>query len=335
MNHQQHAIVAGSPEAPLHGRTTSFHADERSIIFGRDKRRGAPRGMSDFGPVRSARPDTEPAILSMRCIAAEPSSSFDWHSHPCFEFSFVSDDDATFGYPPGMRAVRRNTLVLYHANERHGGWSGPRQSPRFWVVHFAISHETLALFPGFADPHPDRRVWRLDDEQAETFRWILLQILAERTNPRDLQQSAESAWLSLLLISVHRWVKGDVSGPLRPDVVRPDLVKLWHLVNASVGSPGEHLQRIQTLPNYDSLRHGFKRAFGCSPRRMILRLRVQRAKRLLLETSLSIKAIADRCGYERQHEFTRVFRQHTGVPPTEWRSLPFDRTGTVGDHSAA
>ena len=50
------------------------------------------------------------AVLSMRCIAAAPCSTYDWHSHPFFEFSFVSDDNATIGYPPGMRAVGRDTL---------------------------------------------------------------------------------------------------------------------------------------------------------------------------------------------------------------------------------
>lgn len=271
-------------------------------------------------------PSTDLTVLSMRCIAAAPCSTYDWHSHPFFEFSLVSDDNATIGYPPGMRAVPRDTLLLYHVGENHAGWSGPNQTPRFWVVHFTFPPELRVQFPRFAEENPERRTWTLRPEQAETLRWMLLQMLNERLRPREYQSQAEASWMRLLLISVHRWVTGDTAQTITPDVVNPELVKLWHLVNASVGQSAEYLERIHTLPNYDSLRHGFKRAFGCSPRDMMLRLRIQHAKNLLLESNLSIKEIADRCGYQRQHEFARAFRQHTGAAPTVWRAQPFVRS---------
>jgi AraC-like DNA-binding protein len=281
--------------------------------------------MISIGPTPAP---AEPAVLSMRCLAAPPCSTYDWHNHPFFEFSFVSDDNATIGFPPGMRAVPRDTLLFYQPGENHAGWSGPRQTPRFWVVHFTAPPETLAQFPTFSEPNPERRLWTLRQDQAEAFRWLFLQMLNERTRRREYQAQAESAWLRLLLISVHRWVKGDTAESLSPDVVNPEIVRLWHLVNASVGQPAQYLDQVHKLPNYDSLRHGFKRAFGCSPRDMMLRLRIQHAKNLLLETTLSIKEIADRCGYQRQHEFARAFRQHTGTSPSAWRTQPIVRTET-------
>lgn len=268
----------------------------------------------------------EPVIVSMRCLAAEPGTVYGWHDHPFCEFTFVSDDGATIGYPPGMRAVAPETLVFFRTGERHAGSSGPRQTPRFWVVHFSADPSLLAAsFPRLNEADPERRVWTLRPEQAEVFRWLFLQILTERTRPRTHQAQAESSWLRLLLISVDRWAMGDESEPLTPDSVSPELIKLWHLVNASVGAPADFQRRLHDLPNYDSLRHGFKRAFGCPPREMMLRLRIQHAKNLLLESNLSIKAIADRCGYQRQHEFARAFRKHTGVSPTTWRKDPLPR----------
>lgn len=272
-------------------------------------------------------PPADLAVLSMRCIAAAPCATYDWHSHPFYEITFVSDDAATIGYPPGMLPVGPDTLLFYHVGERHAGWSGPRQTPRFWVVHFTAPPELLATFPLFGAPDAARRSWTLRTEHAETFRWMFLQMLNERLRPREYQQAAESAWLRLLLISVHRWVSGDPVVSLTPNLVNPELVKLWHLVNASVGQSADYLDRIHALPNYDSLRHGFKRAFGCSPRDMMLRLRIQHAKNLLLESNLSIKEIAARSGYQRQHEFARAFRQHTGSAPTVWRAQPFVRDG--------
>jgi AraC-like DNA-binding protein len=43
------------------------------------------------------------------------------------------------------------------------------------------------------------------------------------------------------------------------------------------------------------------------------------AGRLLLESPLPIKAIADRLGFSDVHFFTRQFRQFLGVPPATFR----------------
>lgn len=261
----------------------------------------------------------------MRCLAAEPGQTYAWHSHTFCEFTFVSDDSSTIGYPPGELPVVPDTLLFYQAGELHASSSNKQQSPRFWVVHFTAPQSVLAAFPALADPDPSRRVWKLRREQAESFRWFFLQLLNERTRSQSHKREAESAWLNLLLIAVQRWAGGLVEETLSQAAGQPELVKLWHLVNSCVGEPGKFQECIHNLPNYDSLRHSFKRAFGCSPRDMMLRLRLQHAKNLLLESSLSIKEIAQRCGYHRQHEFTRAFRLQTGVAPTEWRLQPLAR----------
>ena len=79
-----------------------------------------------------------------------------------------------------MRAVERDTLLFYHVGENHAGWSGPQQTPRFWVVHFTMPAEALAQFPGLNEPNAERRAWRLRQEHAEAFRWMYLQMLNER-----------------------------------------------------------------------------------------------------------------------------------------------------------
>lgn len=273
----------------------------------------------------------EPALLSMRCLAAVPGQHYAWHSHAFCEFTFVSDDSATIGYPPGRLPVERNTLLFYLPGERHASWSSMAQSPKFWVIHLSAPAVWLARYAAFSNPDPARRTWALQSEQAEVFRWLFLQLLNENTRGQAHQRQAESALLRLLFIAVERWASGRSADMLVPSDAHPDIIKLWHLVNASVGTPGEFTQRIHSLPNYDSLRHGFKRAFGCSPRDMMLRLRLQHAKNLLLESTLSIKEIAQRCGYHRQHEFARSFRQQTGVAPTAWRLQPLARLSARKD----
>lgn len=265
----------------------------------------------------------------MRCLVAEPGASFEWHSHPFEEFTLVADDDTVIGYPPGERPTQKNTLLMYHRGERHGAWCLARQSPRFWVVHFTADAEFRRQTERLNSSSPHERVWQLSLEQSASFRWMFLQMLTERTHRRNQSLLAESAWLQLLLISVERWAQGDTVPNPTPARISPEAIQLWHLVNALVGMPDEFLKRIHRIPNYDSLRHSFRKAFGCSPREMMLSLRIQQAKNMLLETSLSIKEISLRLGYNRQHEFARAFHQQVGVSPSQWRTNPIQSSLTI------
>ena len=73
--------------------------------------------------------DSDPTVISMRCLLADPGAVFPWHSHAFDEFTLVTDDDTVIGYPQGKRPTRRNTLLLYHCGEQHGSWSNSRQKP--------------------------------------------------------------------------------------------------------------------------------------------------------------------------------------------------------------
>jgi transcriptional regulator GlxA family with amidase domain len=64
----------------------------------------------------------------------------------------------------------------------------------------------------------------------------------------------------------------------------------------------------------------FSRALGVSPQRYLVRLRIGQASSLLLQTSLSLEAIAERCGFCDRSYFSAVFRRETGMPPARFRA---------------
>jgi AraC-like DNA-binding protein len=68
-----------------------------------------------------------------------------------------------------------------------------------------------------------------------------------------------------------------------------------------------------------TLRRKFQQAVGTSPHAYVLQCRTAEARRLLGETDLSIKQIADRLGYSDVYFFTRQFKQLSGVPPGTYR----------------
>lgn len=65
--------------------------------------------------------------------------------------------------------------------------------------------------------------------------------------------------------------------------------------------------------------HLYKRMFGVSIMTDVIRGRIDRAKRLLSSTNLTIKEIAERCGYESEYNFMKQFKTKTGQTPTEYR----------------
>ncbi len=63
----------------------------------------------------------------------------------------------------------------------------------------------------------------------------------------------------------------------------------------------------------------FRRTFGESPHAFLVRQRLRRAERYMLETGASLSEIALQCGFTDQAHLSKHFRQHTGRTPGSWR----------------
>lgn len=63
----------------------------------------------------------------------------------------------------------------------------------------------------------------------------------------------------------------------------------------------------------------FKQITGVTPHVYLANLRLERARRLLAETTFSISEIAGMVGYQSQSHFTKIFKSVTGVTPRVYR----------------
>jgi AraC family transcriptional regulator len=63
----------------------------------------------------------------------------------------------------------------------------------------------------------------------------------------------------------------------------------------------------------------FKQSTGSAPHQYLMRCRVERARRLLVETENAIAQIAFTCGFAHQEHLTRVFRRLSGKTPARFR----------------
>ena len=133
--------------------------------------------------------------------------------------------------------------------------------------------------------------------------------------------AAIAAWLTIELVNVMRWVDTRLGYPVEGGAeVDPQCFELWqdihpHAREATSAEP----MLLSKDPAYDSLRHRSQKFFGVSPRGLLVRVRMDRAKELLRTSNLSIKEIAQELGYAQQHEFTRAFGRFFGMSPSVWK----------------
>lgn len=65
----------------------------------------------------------------------------------------------------------------------------------------------------------------------------------------------------------------------------------------------------------------FKKQTGMRPRDYIQKLRIEKAKELLLTTNYSITEISNQVGYDHSSSFCRVFKSLENMSPTEYKKI--------------
>lgn len=251
-----------------------------------------------------------------------PEAEFDagWHSHPFSEVTLITDGACRVGDARGWQTMPANALFVRRRGEVHATARVAASSAHLWTVHFNGMDRLVAQLSQVLAERGTGQAWVLAPDQVETFRWLFLQMHHEQGSAREEGGVAVLAWLQLFLVNLNRWgAPAEAASAPIPRRATPQVLQLWQLVNAAVDNPAEELY---AAPNYDSVRHAFRETFGCSPRVMLQRLRLERAQKLLRETSLSIKEVAMRVGYPNQNDFNRMFHRHTGRAPSHWRAAP-------------
>lgn len=69
-----------------------------------------------------------------------------------------------------------------------------------------------------------------------------------------------------------------------------------------------------------TLERRFQQTFGRTPNEEIRRVRINKARQLLIETDLPLPAIAESCGYAAYNYLTRIFKEDTGMSPRTYRN---------------
>lgn len=67
--------------------------------------------------------------------------------------------------------------------------------------------------------------------------------------------------------------------------------------------------------------HLFSEIIGTSPKQYIIKLRIEAAKELLINSELSVLQVGESVGFFNQNYFSRIFKKQTGFSPVQYRVL--------------
>ena len=70
---------------------------------------------------------------------------------------------------------------------------------------------------------------------------------------------------------------------------------------------------------YSWFRHAFRSFTGMAPKQYHIQLRVEKVKRLLAGSMMSVKEIGLQLHFESPYYFMKLFKKKIGMSPTQWR----------------
>jgi transcriptional regulator GlxA family with amidase domain len=180
-----------------------------------------------------------------------------------------------------------------------------------------------AIQEGFPRVHCNNRLFTVDRERMTCSgggvpMHMMLSVLARRHG-----QPLVDAISDMFLCDRMREDSEQQPVPMRQQLLasQPKLAEVAQLMEANIEEPNE-LRELADLAGISrrQLERLFLKYLGCTPSRYYLKLRLDRAHRLLKQTSCSIVDIASMCGFVSTTHFSRCYRKYRGTAPKSARA---------------
>ena len=186
-----------------------------------------------------------------------------------------------------------------------------------WTIHWALAAgENMRDYLAELGVSPQAPLaWMGDDLQlARLFNEVVRTLEQGASFPNLLHASHALAHLLALMVRHRHEQTRDTSDSVQK-VAEGIIYMSEHLAQPMRVSALAALANLSQA-HFSAL---FKEQTGCSPRDYLHLLRIHRACQLLRSSTLNVKEIATRLGYQDQFHFSRQFKAFQGVSPSEYR----------------
>ncbi|MBD2868545.1 helix-turn-helix transcriptional regulator [Paenibacillus arenilitoris] len=261
-------------------------------------------------------------IDSRNCGKAKCEIGWNWHPGPMPDYDLwcALQGSGVMNINGRSYPIRRGACFLVHPGDVPLAEQHPEDRLTVIYIHFKLQPR-----PGNAGETTDNRIAELFPERVVYFNEIyelerlLNQLLGATVHPDDWKDMEFDSLIKLLLIMMHRERKQQLAASgLSLSMKQRQAVKLvmqriredgWQ------GRPYEELADMVGLtPGY--LAKLFKQYAGLSMKEYMTKVRLERAKHLLVETSMNVSQVSEALGYSSVFLFSKQFKKYFGLPPS-------------------
>ena len=227
----------------------------------------------------------------------------------------------------GMLSV--NQLIIHKPNERHSLSTSEGVAPNVIIIGFECDSKELIPF--------SKNPITLTGEQANALARILQEGMSIFQPPYDILNQAYmpkrkeypfgadqmiKIGLEAFLISLVRQFYS-INSTSKSDIYPKDSIEAVHKYIIENFNSKLSLDNLCFLFGFNktTLCQNFKETYGKTILNYINELKIKEAKALLRSKNESITEISEKLGFESVHYFSRYFKKHTGITPTEYAKM--------------
>lgn len=232
-----------------------------------------------------------------------------------YQLLYIAEGKGHFYFKGSKKAtiVEKGNMILFRPKEPQVYYYYVEDKTEVYWVHFT-GWKVEEYLERYELPIKENVIYT---GVSPDYPWIYNQIIRELQLQRENYEEMISLYMHHIFITINRYI---VEGRETKNDTINDIERAVHYFNENYSKPisieqyaSEHLMSANWFI------HSFKNIMKVPPMQYVVNLRINAAKGYLEKSSKNISEIADAVGYSNPLYFSRLFKKHTGMTPSEYK----------------
>lgn len=283
----------------------------------------------------------EPELHFARHETHAPGPVNTWHRHAVYHVVYVTQGKGLFRINDQTIEGIPGTLLMINPLQWHQFFAGTDAPLQYVAVSFELVSATgercLAdigsLFAHHGgtwhEPGKIQGPLRIPKSIEPDLRQVFETVVRSSSDVPPTLRPNSKVEVASFLAALGHLLQRVTSSPIQSDSPPPRPSYRRQLVERALTYINEHFSRSLSLEEMAAQVHlhpvyfaqVFKDEVGLPPRQCLLKIRLNHARKLLVESDMPIGEIAYQCGFRTIAYFSRAFRDAEGMSPTTYRRL--------------